>query len=191
MKNKVVVIIKSLKVPKIKRILLYGMKFLVPNYSCIQNPWLGGYRPQILVLSSTEFVEPPEQNSWVRHCLDWLCEPIVIFKGYWRREAHLSQRLRTSTVVSPVQHTPWSHAQVRRLVLLWNTRASTRYRRGLQGINLQAPCVLYIGQAFRYSPENAFYIFNQHIFHYLIFAWPCIIDINNIDNQLDATVTAY
>ena len=28
-------------------------------------------------------------------------------------------------------------------------------------------------------------------FHYLIFAWPCIIDINNIDNQLDATITAY
>ena len=30
--------------------------------------------------------------------------------------------------------------------------------------NLQAPCVLYIGQAFRYSPENAFYIFNQQIY---------------------------
>jgi len=28
-------------------------------------------------------------------------------------------------------------------------------------INLQAPCVLYIGQAFRYPPENPFYIFNQ------------------------------
>ena len=27
------------------------MKFLVPNYSRIQNPWLGGYRPQIPVLS--------------------------------------------------------------------------------------------------------------------------------------------
>ena len=27
------------------------MKFLVPNYSCLQNPWLGGYRPQIRVLS--------------------------------------------------------------------------------------------------------------------------------------------
>ena len=25
----------------------------------------------------------------------------------------------------------------------------------------------------------------------LIFAWPCIIDINNIDNQLDATIMAY
>jgi len=29
---------------------------------------------------------------------------------------------------------------------------------------LLAPCVLYIGQAFRYSPENAFYIFNQQIY---------------------------
>ena len=26
------------------------MKFLVPNYSCLQNPWLGSYRPQIPVL---------------------------------------------------------------------------------------------------------------------------------------------
>ena len=46
-----VVIINSLQVPKIKKILLYEMKFLVPNYSCLQNPWLGGYRPQIPVLS--------------------------------------------------------------------------------------------------------------------------------------------
>ena len=27
------------------------MKFLVPNYSCLQNPWLWAYRPQITVLS--------------------------------------------------------------------------------------------------------------------------------------------
>ena len=37
MTNKLVVI-NSLKVPKIKKILLYEMKFLVPNYSCLQNP---------------------------------------------------------------------------------------------------------------------------------------------------------
>jgi len=36
--NKLVVIINSLKVPKIKKILLYEMKFPVPNYSCLQNP---------------------------------------------------------------------------------------------------------------------------------------------------------
>ena len=75
MANKLVVIINSFKVPKIKKILLYEMKFLVPNYSCLQNPWLGGVglRPQIpvlSVLSSTEFVEPrTKKNSWVRHCL--------------------------------------------------------------------------------------------------------------------------
>ena len=34
----------------------------------------------------------------------------------------------------------------------------------IQSFNLQAPCVLYIGQAFHYSPENAFYIFNQQIY---------------------------
>ena len=31
-------------------------------------------------------------------------------------------------------------------------------------VNLQAPCVLYIGQAFRYFPENTFYIFNREIY---------------------------
>jgi len=72
MTNKLVVIINSLKVPKTKTILLYEMKFLVPNYSCLQNPWLGGYRPQIPFLSvlcpQLNLLNPPEQNSSVRHC---------------------------------------------------------------------------------------------------------------------------
>ena len=67
MTNKLVVIINSLKVPKIKKILLYEMKFLVPNYGCLQNPWLVGYRlPDPLSLSplsSTEFVEPPSART--------------------------------------------------------------------------------------------------------------------------------
>ena len=56
MTNKLVVIINSLKVPKIRKILLYEMKFLVPNYSCLQNPWLGGYHPQIPVLSVLNWI---------------------------------------------------------------------------------------------------------------------------------------
>ena len=64
--NKLVVIINSLKVPKIKKILLYEMKFLALNYSCLQNPWLGGLLPQdprsLCPLSSTEFVEPPKNK---------------------------------------------------------------------------------------------------------------------------------
>ena len=42
------------------------MKFFVPNYSFLQNPWLGGYRPQIPVLSVLSWIcwNPlPEQNT--------------------------------------------------------------------------------------------------------------------------------
>ena len=60
MTNKLVVIINSLKVPKIKKILLYEVKFLVRNYSCFQNPWLGGYRPQSPVLCpQLNLLKPP------------------------------------------------------------------------------------------------------------------------------------
>jgi hypothetical protein len=66
MTNKLV-IIRSLKVPKIKKILLYEMKFLVPNYSCLQNPWLGGYGPQILVLPvpcpQLKLLDPPPSRT--------------------------------------------------------------------------------------------------------------------------------
>ena len=76
MTNKLVVIINSLKVLKIKNILLYEMKFLVPNYSCLQNPLLGGYRPHIPVLSvlcpqlNLLKLAHPEKYSWVRHCFE-------------------------------------------------------------------------------------------------------------------------
>ena len=56
MTNKLVVIINSVKIPKIKELLIYEMKFLVPNYSCLHNHLLGGYRPpetQILRSNST------------------------------------------------------------------------------------------------------------------------------------------
>jgi len=38
MTNELIVIVNGLKVPKIKKILLHEMKFLVPNYSCLQDP---------------------------------------------------------------------------------------------------------------------------------------------------------
>ena len=41
--------------------------------------------------------------------------------------------------------------------------------------NHYAPCILYIGQAFRYSPEKAFYIFNQQIYFIIFFETCCTI----------------
>ena len=68
MTNKLAVIIKSLNVPEIKKILLYEMKLPVPNYSCLQNPWLGGYRPQIPVLSvlcQLILLKPPPRTKFL------------------------------------------------------------------------------------------------------------------------------
>jgi len=66
MTNKLVVIINSLKVPKIKKILLYEMKFLVRNYSCLQKPWPGGYRPKIPVLCpQLNLLKPPPRTKFV------------------------------------------------------------------------------------------------------------------------------
>ena len=47
------------------------MKFFVSNYSCLQNPWLGGYRPQIPVLSLSSV-------------LNWICwtPPPKTIPGY-------------------------------------------------------------------------------------------------------------
>ena len=50
MTNKLVAIIITLKVKKMKKILLYEMKFLVTNYSLFENPWLECFSPQIPVL---------------------------------------------------------------------------------------------------------------------------------------------
>jgi len=59
MTNKLVVIINSLKVPKIKKILLYEMKFLGRNYSCPPEPLTRGpTAPQIPFLSTV---------------LNWIC----------------------------------------------------------------------------------------------------------------------
>jgi len=67
MTNELVVVINSLKVPKIKKSLLYEVKFLVPNYSCLQNPWIGGYSLQIPVVSvlcsELNLLNPPPTNK--------------------------------------------------------------------------------------------------------------------------------
>ena len=52
------------------------MKFLVPNYSCLQNPWLRGYSPQIPVISvlcpQLNLLNPPRKK--------FLCTPLLIIK---------------------------------------------------------------------------------------------------------------
>jgi len=86
--NKLVVMNINLKVPKKEKNLLYEMKFLVPNYSSLQNLWLVGYLPQIPDLSVLSpqlnlFKPFTEQKSWVRHWTNMTGN--FTRKSKWRR----------------------------------------------------------------------------------------------------------
>jgi hypothetical protein len=96
------------------------MKFLVANYSCLQNPWLGGYRPQIAVLSVLNWIcwTPPRKNSWVRHCLSAVKRNI--FSGTTLNDGYLGavdkdEELWTQDQILPsvTEGAPW------RSWLLW------------------------------------------------------------------------
>ena len=77
MTNNLFVFLNGLKIPKIKKILLYEIKFLVQLLQLPPESLTRGLPPPdpryLCPLSSTEFVEPPnspppKQNSCVRHC---------------------------------------------------------------------------------------------------------------------------
>jgi len=138
MTNKLVVIINSLKVPKIKKILLYEMKFLVPNYSCLQNPWLGGYGSQIPVLFLNWICWPPpahEQNSWVRHCTQALARTFLIWPllPTRRRGRGLLQLTALNDTSTHSAWFPWTWDRPIAETPIWQQTIFTRDRIHAQG----------------------------------------------------------
>ena len=51
-----------------------------------------------------------------------------------------------------------------RVITLPTLWATPGLKRGIFTFNLYAPCILYIGQTYRYSPQYACYIFSQQIY---------------------------
>ena len=112
MTNKLVVIINSLKIPKIKKLLLYEMKFLVPNCSCLQNTWLGATDPRspFSLSSVLNWIcwPPPEKNSWVRHCKEG--KYLTVFTIY-RFNFSFCLRIRSLQIIlsllNDIKHYVW------------------------------------------------------------------------------------
>ena len=97
--------------------------------------------------------------------------PFPLFHGLiqvYNVALHFQDRCVKYTGQRSFCHTIWQvpEASFRKPLCFDITRRSAVRRKGLDPLafNLYAPCVLFIGQAFRYSPENAFYIFNQQIY---------------------------
>ena len=105
MTNKSVIIINSLKVPKINNILLFEMTFLVPNYSCLQTltrglppPDLRSLCPQLNLLNPpprTKFLGTPLSTAkWLRTALFWLCTTRMVVISYRRFSTNCRSTLR-------------------------------------------------------------------------------------------------
>ena len=124
MTNKLVVIVNSMKVTKIKTILLYEMIFLLPNYSCLQNPWLGGYCPQIPVLSDLcpEFVEPPP-NKIPGYATCWGRSVMLHSKNYTNYvvqvDIPLLIALKFETCIITTNESKWRCLQLAPLCVSW------------------------------------------------------------------------
>ena len=106
MTNKLVVIINSLKVPKIKKLLLYEMKFHVLNYTCLQNLWLGGLPPpdprSLCPMSSTEFVEPSPRTKFLGTPLSRVVFTPRDLRDRW--DKHAVRTLKVDTKLRPVSY---------------------------------------------------------------------------------------
>jgi len=97
MTNKLVVIINSLKVAKIKENFTIWNEISSTKLQLPPEPLTRGLPPpdphSPCPLSSTEFVEPPpgEQNSWVRHWLPW-------YKHVFKQHLHVFIKLNYNKV---------------------------------------------------------------------------------------------
>jgi len=116
------------------------MNFLVPNYSCLQNPWLGGYRHQIPVLS----VLCPQLNLLNPLWTKFLCTPLAIggptdIGTAWSPRVNLVYFVVTSADQSNV------YVGVRCVCLLWllcvvQVDASGKGRSIVQGSPTECLC---------------------------------------------------
>ena len=136
------------KVPKIKKILPYEMKFLVPNYSCLQNPWLGGYRPQIPVLSALSpqlnLLTPPSKKipgyaTGYNYCLSPVC---LACSAHLVKclSAACGQRLGRCSFPHDITSTPYRCSPRERWVSSRHTRLVTATHQSVRLTHTQAKC---------------------------------------------------
>jgi len=92
------------------------MKFLLPNYSCLQNPWLGGYRPQIPVLSilcpQLNLLNPPPPPNKIPGCQKEGMRPKLLTVGASVRRKSESYMLFLEDDLNLSHAALWTYSRV-------------------------------------------------------------------------------
>jgi hypothetical protein len=97
------------------------MKFLVPNYSCLQNPWLGAYRLQIPVLfvlcPQLNLLNPPPRTKFLGTPLlcTWRYTGTMPIHSFQLKRARCSSQGFVSA-----RHDTLPAAEIMRYDWLWN-----------------------------------------------------------------------
>ena len=106
MTNILIVIINSFKLSKFKKSLLYEMKFLVQNYSCLQIPLQVSYAPRspFCLFSVLNWIcWANRKKFWVRHW-SWL----QLFWLQWHLQAYFTCNMANITWISAIKLRPSS-----------------------------------------------------------------------------------
>jgi len=84
------------------------MKFLVPNYSCLQNPWLGGYHTQIPVLSVLNWIcwtpSPPHAKKISGYATACYHSTLMSLSGFVKLCSLLIFRIAAISEICNVNH---------------------------------------------------------------------------------------
>ena len=147
------------------------MKFLVPNYSYLQNPWLRGYRPQIPVLSvlgpqlnllnppppRTKFLGTPLHSIWPLICL---CVPkhLILYVKTFITFKHLANWL--------VRREYW--LPVLKMSMQTETRCVCRLVRSRRS-HLTPFCILYLQRLFFVDRKVKYITLNTKLLHDVFF----------------------
>ena len=99
-----------------------NIKSLVPNYSCLQNPWLGGYRPQIPVHSVLNWIFWPHPSTPTK----FLGTPLVYLLAVRGIFIWLPVVRRASSLIQTRRQAVASYLMVETVMPLWRQTKHSR-----------------------------------------------------------------
>jgi hypothetical protein len=130
-----------------------------------RNPWLGGYRPQIPILSAlcpqVNFLTPPppKKTSWVRNWPPMVRLPLLYIEEFAYKESG-----KRKSYILKYQTRGWNHTPGAWIVIRWhfstylNLLIELRFLSSSQQINNELACSLFLHKRIQILSDIAIYM---------------------------------